>query len=80
MISFYVEFKYDTNEIIFKIETNTDIEKNYGSVETNLASIASIRTQVQSLALLSGLRIRHYHELWCRSQMQFRARVAMAVA
>ena len=30
--------------------------------------LGSIRTQVQSLALLSGLRIQHCHELWCRSQ------------
>ena len=29
-----------------------------------------MRTQVQSLALLSGLRIWHYHELWYRSQMR----------
>ena len=31
--------------------------------------LVSMRMWVQSLALLSGLRIRHYHELWCRSQM-----------
>ena len=28
--------------------------------------IASTRTQVQSLALLTGLRIRRFRELWCR--------------
>ena len=28
--------------------------------------LASMRTQVRSLALLSGLRIQHCHELWCR--------------
>ena len=28
-----------------------------------------MRTWVQSLALLSGLRIWLYRELWCRSQM-----------
>ena len=38
------------------------------------------RMQVRSLALLSGLRIRHCHELWCRSQMQLRSHVAVAVA
>ena len=27
-----------------------------------------MRTQVQSLASLSGLRIQHCHELWCRLQ------------
>ena len=29
--------------------------------------------------LLSGLRIRHCHELWCRSQMRFGSSVAVAV-
>ena len=31
------------------------------------------------LGLLSGLRILHCHELWCRSQMQLKCGVAMAV-
>ena len=39
-----------------------------GSVETN--PLACMRTQVQSLASLRGLRIRHCCELWCRSQMR----------
>ena len=38
------------------------------------------RMQVRSLALLSGLRIWHYHELQCRSQTQLRSGIAMAVA
>ena len=29
-----------------------------------------MKTQVQSLALLGGLRIQHCHELWCRSKMK----------
>ena len=33
-----------------------------------------------TLALLSGLRIRHCPELWCRSQTWLRSGVAMAVA
>ena len=33
--------------------------------------------QVQSLALLSGLRMRGCRELWCWSQMQLRSGVAM---
>ena len=37
------------------------------------------RLQVRSLALLSELRIRRCPELWCRSQMQFRSCIAMAV-
>ena len=33
-------------------------------------SLASMRMQVQSLALLSGLRIQHCRELGCRLQTQ----------
>ena len=36
--------------------------------------------QVRSLALLSGLRIWHRHELWCRSQTWLRSHVVVAVA
>ena len=35
--------------------------------------------QVQSLALLSGLRSQHCSELWCRSQTWLRSHVAVAV-
>ena len=38
-----------------------------------------MRMQVQSLASLSGLRIRCCCKLWCRSQTQLGPRVAMAV-
>ena len=33
-----------------------------------------------SLALLSGLRIQHYHEMWCRLQTQLRSHIAVAMA
>ena len=39
-----------------------------------------MRTQVQSLASLSGLRIWHCPELWCRLQMQLGSCVAVALA
>ena len=39
-----------------------------------------MRMQAQSVALLSGLRLQHCHELWCRSQTQLRSYVAVAVA
>ena len=39
-----------------------------------------MRTQVQSQALLSGLRIWRFCELWGRSQMWLRSGVALAVA
>ena len=38
------------------------------------------RICVPSLASLSGLRIRHCHELWCRSQTWLGSSVAVAVA
>ena len=47
-----------------------------GSVEMNLASM---RTQVWSLALLSGLSIRHCRELWCRLQTWLRSGITVAV-
>ena len=37
------------------------------------------RLQVRSLPSISGLRIQHCHELWCRSQMWLRSRIAVAV-
>ena len=40
----------------------------------------SIRMWIQFLALLSGLKIWRYHELWCRSQTWLGSREVMAVA
>ena len=42
--------------------------------------LASMRTQVRSLASLSGLRIRCCHELWCRLKMRLGSGVAVALA
>ena len=42
--------------------------------------LGTMRLQVQPLALLSRLRIRQCHELWCRSQMQLKSGVAVALA
>ena len=39
----------------------------------------TMRLQVQSLALLSGLQIRHCRELQCRLQMRLGSRIAVAV-
>ena len=43
------------------------------------AQLVPMRTWVQSLASLSGLRIQHCYALWCKSQMQLRSRVVAAV-
>ena len=42
--------------------------------------LGTMRLRVQSLALLSGLRIWCCCELWCRSQARFGSGVAVAVA
>ena len=41
--------------------------------------LGAMRLRVRSLALLSGLRIRRCHELWCRSHTQLRSGVAVAL-
>ena len=41
--------------------------------------IVYMRTRVWSLASLSGLKIRHCHELWCRLQMRLGSGVSVAV-
>ena len=41
--------------------------------------LGNLRLWVQSLASLSGLRIRHCHKLWCRSQMRLGSGVAVAL-
>ena len=48
-----------------------------GSAETNLSSIHEM--QVQSLASLSGLRIRHCYKLWYRLQTLLGSRTAVAL-
>ena len=42
--------------------------------------LVSMRMWVQFLTPLGWLRIWHYHELWCTSEMQLRFRVSVAVA
>ena len=42
--------------------------------------LVPMRTQVQSLSSLSGLRIQCCHQLWCGSQMQLGSGIAVAVA
>ena len=42
--------------------------------------LVSMKMRVWSLFSLSGSRIWHYCELWCRSQMQLWSQVAVAVA
>ena len=75
MIRHVWNIKYDTNELIYKTE----------KVEFPLwlsrlrNSLASMRTWVQSLALLSGLRIWYCHKLQCRSKMWLSSCIAVAV-
>ena len=41
--------------------------------------LVSMKLQVRSLVLLSGLRIWRCHKLWCSSQMWLEPCIAMAV-
>ena len=41
--------------------------------------LGTMRLWVQSLALLSGLRIQHCHDLWCRLQTQLGSFIAVAM-
>ena len=47
-------------------------------VQWKQIQLGTMRLQIQSLALLGGLRIWHCHELWCRSQTQPGSQVATA--
>ena len=48
-------------------------------VQWKRVRLVSMGTRVQSLASLSGLRIRRCREPWCRSQMHRGSQVAVAV-
>ena len=48
-----------------------------GSVAMNPTSVHEVVGSIPGS--LSGLRIWYYHELWCRSQTQFRSHVAVVV-
>ena len=48
-------------------------------VQWKRIQLGTVRMWVQSLALLSGLRIKRCRELWCRSQTQLRCGVAVAL-
>ena len=50
-----------------------------GSGVTNLTSIHKDTGSIPGLIQVSGLRIQHCRELWCRSQRQLRSWVAVAV-
>ena len=48
----------------------------FSGLRTN---IVSVRMWVSFLASLSGLRMQHCRELWCRLQMRLRFGIAVAV-
>ena len=61
----------------FSLNEKKSWSSHHGSVEMNLISI--LRTQVRSLALISGLRIQHCRELCCRSQTRLGSGIAVAL-
>ena len=48
-------------------------------VQGEQIQLGTMRLPARSLAFLSGLRIWHNRELWCRSQMQLGSCIAVAV-
>ena len=53
----------------------------HGTAETNPISIhEDMKMRFQFLASLGGSGIRSCHDLWCRSQIQLRSQVAVAMA
>ena len=50
-----------------------------GAAEMNLSRNHEVASSIPGLTQLSGLRIWHCHELWCRSQMWPGSCVAVAV-
>ena len=82
MGSVYQEIRKATGHVK-RQEKDTGQEECQGvpvMVQQKQILLETMRLRVRSLALLSGLRIQHCHELWCRSQMQLRSGVAVAVA
>ena len=49
-------------------------------VQQKRIRLGTMRLQVRSLALLSGLRIQHYCELWCRLKTGLGSGTAVTVA
>ena len=49
------------------------------AVQQKGTRLGTMRLQVLSLALLSGLRIRRCHELWCSLQMWLGSHIAVAL-
>ena len=49
-------------------------------VQWKQIQLRTVKLQVQSLASLSGLRIWHCRELWCKLQTRLESCVAVALA
>ena len=48
-------------------------------VQQKCIQLGTMKLWVQSLALLSGLKIQHFPELWRRSQTQLRSDISVAL-
>ena len=65
------------------VTNNDKVHKGLGGpivAQQKQIRIGTMRLQVRSLALLSGLRIQCCHELWCRLQIWLGSDVAVAMA
>ena len=77
--------KFNSNAIKKKKMFSVENVKNESSgvpvvAQWSMNPTRNMRLHVRSLALLSGLRIRHCCELWCGLQTRLRSHVAVALA
>ena len=72
----WVTILYSRKKNIYIYINKTNKQKNYNELGVSIVAQwkrtwpVSMRTRVQALASLNGLRIQCCYELWCRSQMQ----------
>ena len=65
-------WRFISKDVHHRISLNILVEEFLSWLSGSRIWLVSIRTRVQSLALLSGLRIQHYCEVCCRLQMLLR--------
>uniref|UniRef100_A0A8C3X0H2 Ig-like domain-containing protein n=1 Tax=Catagonus wagneri TaxID=51154 RepID=A0A8C3X0H2_9CETA len=73
----YEEHRLGVPVVAQWVTNPTSIHEDTGSIPG--LTLVSMRTRVRSLASLSGLRIRHCRELWCRLETCLGSHVAVAV-
>ena len=70
--------KYDADEPTYETQIDSDIGVPIMEQWKRL-QLGPMRLRVQSLALLSGLRIKHCRELWCGLKTRLGSCIAVAL-